>query len=92
MLKFSKHRWSWISIGVSTIMAVTVVIIHHLHSEGRWHSQSRLSQAMIPAGGLALLIWFVTALIGIVEERPSIHAIVALILSILIFFYIPSVS
>ncbi len=86
MFKVSKYGWSLSSIGVTVgVAAITLSVIQNLNRHGRWRAESSTATAFGVLGGVAVLVSFILAAVGIAREKPSYAGILALCLSLLSF-------
>jgi hypothetical protein len=86
MFRVSKYGWSLSSIGVTVGVAViTLSIIQNLHRRGMWRPESSIATGLAGVGGIAVLVSFILAAVGIAKEKPSYAGILALCLSLLSF-------
>lgn len=85
-----ENRWSALSLLITALDAVAIFsVIRYLYWRGAWTPNSTLSNILSVWGGLALILSFITAVIGLAKDASRAYGILALCLSVVSFlFYI----
>jgi hypothetical protein len=63
----------------------TLSTIYYLHRRGVWQAESAFATRMAGIGGLAVLISFALGCISLAKEKPPVHGLIALFISMLSF-------
>jgi hypothetical protein len=82
-----RHKWSLVS-GATTAVHCLIIygVVHYLYHRGMWHADSYPAPKSVVVMAwvhcLGILVAVIAAVMGIIVEKPSVYAVIALALGL----------
>jgi len=91
MRSIFRHKWSLVSGAITAVHCLIIYgVIDYLYRRGMWHPDSypaaKSVVTMAWVHGLGMLLADAAAVVGIIVEKPSIYAVIALVLDLFSIF------